>query len=82
MIAKSEIVEKFIKVVENSDNSYLGEGQQQSEASKPSRNNPFVKSDQHKPNSREEIRKKLAFGGFGNDTPSLGDTNTKKQGNY
>ena len=82
LLIKSEIVEKFIKVVENSDNSYFGEGQQQAETSKSSRSNPFGKTEHHKLNSREEIRKKLAFGGLGNNAQHLTDNDTKKQGWY
>ena len=80
LVGKSEIVEKFIKVVENSETRYFAD--QQNESSKSSRNNPFAKGDQQTLNSREEIRKKLAFGGFGSDASSLGDSNTKKQGNW
>lgn len=81
LVGKSEIVEKFIKVVENSENNYFADSaHQQNESSKSSRNNPFGKGDLQPPNSREDIRKKLAFGGFGSDASSLRDSNTKKQG--
>ena len=82
--AKSEIVEKFIKVVESSEHSRYSENHLHNETAsggKSSRSNPFGQAEEQKPlNSREEIRKKLAFGGFGNDTSSFGDNNSKKQG--
>ena len=81
LVGKSEIVEKFIKVVENSESHHFTDSaHKENESSRSSRNNPFGKGDQQSLNSREEIRKKLAFGGFGSDTSSLGDSNTKKQG--
>ena len=82
--AKSEIVEKFIKVVESSEHSRSSENHLHSETAsggKSSRSNPFGQAELQKPlNSREEIRKKLAFGGLGNDTSSFGENNSKKQG--
>ena len=82
--AKSEIVEKFIKVVESSEHSRHSENHLHNETAsggKSSRSNPFGQAEQQKPlNSREDIRKKLAFGGFGNDTSSFGDNNSKKKG--
>lgn len=82
--AKSEIVEKFIKVVESSEHSRYSENHLHNETAsggKSSRSNPFGQAELQKPlNSREEIRKKLAFGGLGNDTSSFGENNSKKQG--
>ena len=83
LTGKSEIVEKFIKVVENNETPYLSGGQQQNETGgKSSRNNPFGKGDKQTPNSREDIRKKLAFGGFGNDLASSGDNTSRKPGYF
>ena len=82
LVAKSEIVEKFIKVVENSENSYLNTTESQTrESTKPQRSNPFGgKSDSPNLNSREEIRKKLAFGGFGPEPTNSGENSSKKSG--
>ena len=81
LAAKSEIVEKFIKVVENSENNYLTANESQSkEATKAQRSNPFGKGNSPNLNSREEIRKKLAFGGFGVDSNNPGENNSKKPG--
>ena len=81
LVAKSEIVEKFIKVVENSENNYLGTNESQSkEARNSQRSNPFGKSQSPNLNSREEIRKKLAFGGFSGDSNNSGENSSKKPG--
>ena len=83
LLTKSEIVERFIKVVENGDNSCFG-GSQQVETNNSTKQTFGEKKNQRKHSRREEIRRKLASG-FNNETTvnnSIHDNNYQKQGKY